>query len=90
MQDNLGFFTYFVNTMGKSLHISSRFSIEKGSISRMYYPTLKNFYSLPVKKQSEPIVLKKNNKKQGQLLKKHNARHLFSAGHCVKKKAVAP
>jgi hypothetical protein len=61
MEDELGSFLYNVNVFGNMIHISSRFSIEKGSISQVYYPSLKNFYSLAMKKHNEQIVLKKVN-----------------------------
>ncbi len=54
-----GKYVYNVTVIGNTISVVSQFMINKSSFSTDEYPTLKEFYTQVVAKQSEQVVLKK-------------------------------
>lgn len=59
LPDNAGSLTYLSVQSGKTINIKSIFSINKSMFLPTEYKNLKEFYNQVVKKQSEPIILKR-------------------------------
>ena len=59
MADNAASLTYIVARSGKTINIKSIFSINKPVFLPNEYKLLREFYDQVIKKQSEPIILKK-------------------------------
>ncbi|MDY0780769.1 DUF3857 domain-containing protein [Tenacibaculum sp. IB213877] len=61
LPDDLGFFKFKAVQSGNKLSIHSLLQVNESIISPQYYQTLKEFYAKMVSKQSEKIVLVKDN-----------------------------
>ena len=59
LPDNGASFVYEVKQLGNTIKVSSMFSISKTMFLPAEYNNLKEFYNQVIKKQSEPIILKK-------------------------------
>jgi hypothetical protein len=56
---NAAKYSYNVSQSGKTLNITSNFSINKGLFNQEEYPNLREFFSQVIAKQAEQIVLKR-------------------------------
>ena len=59
LPDNLGKFTYIINTSADAIKISSRITLNEFYFAAEEYELLRNFYDLIVQKHTEQLVLKK-------------------------------
>ncbi len=59
LPDNLGKFTYMINTVGDAVKISSRITLNDFYFAPEEYELLRNFYDLIVQKHAEQLVFKK-------------------------------
>lgn len=59
LPDNLGKFTYIINTSADAIKISSRITLNESYFAAEEYELLRNFYDLIVQKHTEQLVLKK-------------------------------
>ncbi|QES90197.1 transglutaminase domain-containing protein [Rhizosphaericola mali] len=57
--ENEGMFEYLISTQGKAIQLKCTLRLDKATFSPEDYNTLRDFYGFVVKKESEPIVLKK-------------------------------
>lgn len=60
LQDNSAMFMYQVESINNMIKLTTKFSINKVLFMPDEYSTLKEFYNQVIKKQNEPIILKKS------------------------------
>ncbi|MEO6537705.1 MAG: DUF3858 domain-containing protein, partial [Ferruginibacter sp.] len=59
LNDGEGFFEYLITKSGDQINMRSHIKLEKATFLPEDYESIRGFYALIVKKQSEQIVLKK-------------------------------
>lgn len=61
LNENEGGFEYIINSNGTNIQFRMKLALNKATFAKEDYETLRDFYAMVVKKQSEQIVLKKIN-----------------------------
>jgi uncharacterized protein YfkK (UPF0435 family) len=59
LNDDEGIFEYIINSNGTNIQFRMKLALNKATFPKEDYETLRDFYAMVVKKQSEQIVLKK-------------------------------